>query len=244
MKLVPTSRGLAGFSARHPWKVLGVWVLIIVAAALLTSVLGKSLDTNGDFTNNPDSKQANTLLEDKLWGKPQLSDTVVIRSQQYTVDDPAFQAIVAQTAADLTAETGAVRQRHRLLQATAAGDAGADKLVSADVTRPSCRCTIVGTRRRQSLGEEYVAIAQGAAQRTSRSTPSAISAATTPTARSPTKTWQVGEGRAAGRADRADRRLRRAGRGRRCRSCSGSSRSSSRSGLTAHRPATTLVSSR
>ena len=83
MKLVPTSRGLAGLSARHPWKILGVWVLIIVAAALLTSMLGTSLDTNGDFTNNPESKQAQNLIDLHSKADP-LSETIVITSADRT----------------------------------------------------------------------------------------------------------------------------------------------------------------
>src|SRR5437763_833517 len=75
MTLVPTTRSIAGASARHPWRVIGVWVLMLVLAGVLQAGVGTRFNDNGDFTNNPDSKQADALLNRHMNADPS-SETV------------------------------------------------------------------------------------------------------------------------------------------------------------------------
>ena len=67
--------------------------------------LGDALTTEGDFTNQPESVRADDLLKERLRGGQDqpVTETVIVRSESVTVDDPAFQQVVAQTAAGLRA---------------------------------------------------------------------------------------------------------------------------------------------
>ena len=60
---------LAKASARHPWRVVGLWVVAMVVSFMLVgSMLDDALTTEAAATNNPDSKVGETLLEDRLRG--------------------------------------------------------------------------------------------------------------------------------------------------------------------------------
>ena len=57
MKINPES--LARASSRHPWRTIGIWVVIFVAAvAAVPRSSVTPLTTDFDFTNNPEAKQA------------------------------------------------------------------------------------------------------------------------------------------------------------------------------------------
>ena len=91
MKLNPES--LARASSRHPWRTLGVWLVLIVAmggvsSALLSGVLNQDIA----FTNRPESVQAQDVLDAKFspGGKqPDSTEFFVIQSQTLTIDDAA-----------------------------------------------------------------------------------------------------------------------------------------------------------
>ncbi len=95
MKLSTTS--LAAASARHPWRVVATWIAIAVLAMLaVVTLLGGSLTTEGKPTNNPESERADDV---KLAAFPpdpstSVSDIVVIRSEEYTVDAQEFKVFV------------------------------------------------------------------------------------------------------------------------------------------------------
>ncbi len=62
MKL--STESLARAASRHPWRTVIVWVVALLAAAVLSSsFLGDALTTDTDFTDEPDSKRAAGLLE-------------------------------------------------------------------------------------------------------------------------------------------------------------------------------------
>jgi putative drug exporter of the RND superfamily len=83
---------LARSSARHPWRTIGAWLGVVVAAGfLIVNFLGDALTTDADFTNKPESKAAELLLEERMpeaAGDP--NEVVVVRSAERSVDDPAF----------------------------------------------------------------------------------------------------------------------------------------------------------
>jgi uncharacterized membrane protein YdfJ with MMPL/SSD domain len=88
---------LAAAGARHPWRVLGAWTAVAVAAVIVIVVfLPGSLTTEGAPTNNPESEQADDARLAAFPPDPStaVSDVVVIRSEQYTVDSPQFEAYV------------------------------------------------------------------------------------------------------------------------------------------------------
>src|SRR6266540_712853 len=125
MRLSPQS--VARWSARRRFTVIGIWVgLFLVGGLLTSSYLSGALTTQADFTNNPDSKQAQQLLEQRLSGPRRSNEVVIVRSDSKTVTDPQFKAYVQRLKGDLDALKPAVVQ-----QATDPYQAG-DRFVSDD----------------------------------------------------------------------------------------------------------------
>jgi RND superfamily putative drug exporter len=145
-------------SARHPWKVLCLWIVVIVFAGVAAGGLGSALTTDADFTNNPESIRARDLLDERLHGADAVTETVIVRSETSTVDDPAFEAAVATTAADLRAMGGVVASAITYYEAKAAGAPHAEAMVSADRRVALIPITLVGELDEASdHAEEFVA---------------------------------------------------------------------------------------
>src|SRR6266545_5523871 len=109
MRLSP--QGVARWSARRRFTVIGIWVGLFLLGGLLTSrYLSGALTTHAEFTNNPDSKQAQQLLEQRLSGPRRANEVVIVRSESKTVTDPAFKAYAARLKGDLDALKPAVVQ--------------------------------------------------------------------------------------------------------------------------------------
>jgi RND superfamily putative drug exporter len=103
---------VARWSATHRFTVIGVWVVLFLVGGLLTSrYLSGALTTRADFTNNPDSKQAQTLLEQRLTGPNRSNEVVIVRSQSETVSDPRFKSYVARLKGEVDALGPGVVQR-------------------------------------------------------------------------------------------------------------------------------------
>ena len=46
-------------SARHPWRVIGIWIAaFVIALVAIGALLGGALTTEGNPTNNPQSQRA------------------------------------------------------------------------------------------------------------------------------------------------------------------------------------------
>ncbi len=70
---------------------IGVWVTVLVVAGILSSaLLADVLSADFDFTNNPESKQAEQLLEERLRGEKTFTELLVVTSETVTADDPVF----------------------------------------------------------------------------------------------------------------------------------------------------------
>ncbi len=141
-----STAGLARISARHPWKIVAIWVVLIILAVGLASGLGDALTTEGDFTNKPESVRADDLLKERMRGGQDqpVTETVIVRSESATVDDPAFQQVVAQTAAGLRAIPEIVATVTTYDEAVAAGAPEAAQMVSADRHTALIAVTLVG----------------------------------------------------------------------------------------------------
>jgi len=85
---------LARSSARRPWLVVAVWIALVVVGGLAASRIGDGLTQEFTLLNNPESQQADDLLEDRLRGPEQAREFVIVQSPDRTVDDPAFRAFV------------------------------------------------------------------------------------------------------------------------------------------------------
>jgi putative drug exporter of the RND superfamily len=92
MKMNPET--LARASSRRPWRTLLVWGLVFLAAgAASKALLASSLTTDFDFTNNPEAKQAKTLIDRSFPGADKIRETWVITTDG-SVQDPAFATTV------------------------------------------------------------------------------------------------------------------------------------------------------
>jgi uncharacterized membrane protein YdfJ with MMPL/SSD domain len=88
---------LTTMCARHPWRTIGAWVvLVLVAVVAIGALLGGALTTEGNPTNNPQSERADDALSAAFPPTvgAAVTDIVVVRSPRYTVDAPQFQALV------------------------------------------------------------------------------------------------------------------------------------------------------
>lgn len=103
MPLGFSTETLAEASARRPWRVIGVWLAILLASfAVIGTLLSGAVTTDAHLTNNPESVRADNLLEQ--WrGVDHVHEIVIVQSQDLTVDDPAFQAKVEDIFTRITA---------------------------------------------------------------------------------------------------------------------------------------------
>jgi RND superfamily putative drug exporter len=92
MKL--STGSLARSAARHPWRTIVVWIAaLLTAGALSSQFLGDALTTDTDFTNEPESKRAAALLEERLRGPRKDMEFVVVTAGS-TVSRPEYRAYV------------------------------------------------------------------------------------------------------------------------------------------------------
>src|SRR5215472_7794725 len=101
--MISTQR-LAGASARHPWRTVTIWILILAAAAISArAFLGSALTTQASSADNPESVQAQKLIEQRLTGPPKDTELVIVRSAALPVSDPRFAAFVTRLRSSIVA---------------------------------------------------------------------------------------------------------------------------------------------
>ncbi len=90
-----STEGLARACAGRAKRTLALWLIaVLVSFFVIALLLGNALTSEGDVTSNPESKQAEELIRESFPPQPTPSEIVIVRSDRYTVDDPAFQAKV------------------------------------------------------------------------------------------------------------------------------------------------------
>src|ERR671918_2104453 len=106
MRLSPEA--LARASSRHPWRTVGVWVVVIVSMGVVTSqLLGDVLTQEFSFTNRPDSVRAQEVLDEEFeTGGAEDTEFVIVQSGSLTVEDPRFEEAVRGLQAELAAIDG------------------------------------------------------------------------------------------------------------------------------------------
>jgi RND superfamily putative drug exporter len=98
-------RTFARLMYRRRWPVLGVWLIVLIAAGALASQVGSVLGP-GDFVNKgSDSYRAAALLDTKFHQNDQKVSLVVLHSPGATLSDPAFRSAVNATAARIRSDT-------------------------------------------------------------------------------------------------------------------------------------------
>jgi uncharacterized membrane protein YdfJ with MMPL/SSD domain len=119
-------RRLAEIAVARPVRVLVVWGALVVAGVILSgALLGSALTSEGDVTNNPESKRAQELIDDRLPQRDAVDEVVIVRSEQVQVTDPAFRRRVSSLVEELRGEGGVAQVSSYL-------DPGGEALVSAD----------------------------------------------------------------------------------------------------------------
>jgi putative drug exporter of the RND superfamily len=102
-------RRLAAISVARPRFVLAVWgVVALLGFVLIGGLLGSALSSESDVTNNPESKQAQDLIDTRLPERDALDEVVIVRSDELTVSSPAFRARVRSLVERLE-ESGSVK---------------------------------------------------------------------------------------------------------------------------------------
>jgi RND superfamily putative drug exporter len=122
-KLTFTGR-IAGFSFRHKWWILGVWLLMLVMSGAAASGLSSVLSTEFKDLSGSESAKAQDLQKERI-GDPPMVETLVVRNEQLTTDDPQFQSIVNDLARRIGLMKGVEGVQTYL-------DTGAPGMVSAD----------------------------------------------------------------------------------------------------------------
>ncbi|MDX6299643.1 MAG: putative drug exporter of the superfamily, partial [Nocardioidaceae bacterium] len=104
-----TTQRLARASARHPWRVLVAWLLLVAASFVaIGALLGSALTTDATITTRPDSVKADDLISRSFPQRTTFDESVIVHAPGLTVDDPRFRSFVSDLRSTLTA-TGATR---------------------------------------------------------------------------------------------------------------------------------------
>ena len=102
MTLNPES--LARASSRHPWRTIVIWVAVLAGsfALIAAGLFGDALTNDIAFTNEPESVQAQQLIEERLRGEEPDTEFVLVTSESATVEDPVFQEFVGGLQSEIT----------------------------------------------------------------------------------------------------------------------------------------------
>lgn len=96
---------LARTSSRHPGRTVAIWLLILIAGIVsAATLLGPALTTGFDFTNTPEAKQAQQILEQRRLEQDIVTETFVVTGDAAgAAQDPAFVQRVDAVLSDLRA---------------------------------------------------------------------------------------------------------------------------------------------
>jgi RND superfamily putative drug exporter len=92
---------LARVSSRHPWRVVTVWVVVVVASVPVIGMFpGDVLTSDVETTSQTESKRANELLSrafprSREAQQREISEVVVVRSTRGNIAGPAAEERVA-----------------------------------------------------------------------------------------------------------------------------------------------------
>jgi RND superfamily putative drug exporter len=101
---VSSTQRWATACARHPWRVVVAWLLVLglsVSSSVL--FLGSALTTEGRVTSDPDSIRGFDLLEERFPDRDAVTELVVVRSSTGDVEEPGFVATVSDLRAEIEA---------------------------------------------------------------------------------------------------------------------------------------------
>jgi putative drug exporter of the RND superfamily len=148
-------RRLAAVAVGHPRRVLLVWGgIVLVGFVLISGLLASALSSEADVTSNPESKQAEDLIEERLPERDALDELVIVRSDEITVADGAFRQRVRRLADELGAGDGVEAVSSYL-------DGSAELLTSSDRHATILPVVLADDEEEDSI-KDIVEIVQGA----------------------------------------------------------------------------------
>ena len=87
-------------AARHPWRTLGLWVVLLVVAFGASSTMSLSSNTS---TAGTEASKAEDLIDSRLRGETPPEEFIIVESPTATADEAAFGGFVDSLAAELLA---------------------------------------------------------------------------------------------------------------------------------------------
>jgi RND superfamily putative drug exporter len=137
---------LARISAGHPWRTVIAWILILVLSIAIQGLAPLKSTNDVNLLNNPESNRGWDLLEEHGIRKERSgSETIVVRSDATTVDDPAFEAAVRSVTDGVRADADLVANATNYYELSADNPDAAAGLVSADRRTTIIPVTLVGS---------------------------------------------------------------------------------------------------
>ena len=155
--------------ARHPWRALGAWfVVLCLALAANATLLGSALTTESEILTEPDSVKGLNLLDERFADRDDTTELVVVRTESGDVQSADFQATVSGLRQDIAAAEG-VQNADRVVERRRGEDVGRAHPAFGEIGRESSgRFRDLGPPR---VGGRCRAVAgRGAALRARRST--------------------------------------------------------------------------
>lgn len=155
---------LAQFSARHPWRTVAAWVLVLVAAIAVQATAPLDSTTEVTLLNDPESNRGWALLEEHgIRQERSGGETVIVRSGTVTIDDPAFQETVQRVTDTVRADTGIVASATNYYELSAQDPQAAAGLVSGDTRTTIIPVTLAGSLEDAvANGAGFLALIHGA----------------------------------------------------------------------------------
>jgi len=121
-----STAALARACSLRPGRTLAAWgVVLVLSIAAIVTLLGSGITTEAEVTTETESKRGYALLSKRMPDPNYVDELVVVRSERYTVDDPAFEQFVAKSSAGINARIGERQvssDRHALMIPLQLGD--------------------------------------------------------------------------------------------------------------------------
>ena len=144
-----STANLARRGARRPWPVVIAWIVLLVVFGAIQGIFPLQSTTDVTLLNNPESVQGWDLLtEHGIREERTGAETVIVRSAETTVDDPAFQAAVQSVTDALRADPEVVTSATNYYEVNSQNPQAALGMVSEDR-----RTTIIPVTLEGSLDE-------------------------------------------------------------------------------------------
>jgi len=146
MASLSSTARLARISALHPWRTVIAWGGLLVLAGVIQGITPVNTTTDISLLNNPESQRGWDLIEEHgIREERRGTETIVVRSANMTIDDPAFQQTVQRVTEAFRADAEVIAEAVNYYELNAQNPAAAAGLVSADRTTTIIPVTLAGS---------------------------------------------------------------------------------------------------